>query len=52
MPRTIAILATLDTKGAEADFIRDQVQARGHRALIIDTGLMGDATVAHDISNR
>jgi uncharacterized protein (UPF0261 family) len=51
-PRTIAILATLDTKGAEAAFIRDQVQARGHRALVIDTGLMGDATVAHDISSR
>jgi uncharacterized protein (UPF0261 family) len=51
-PRTIAILATLDTKGAEAAFIRDEVQARGHRALVIDTGLMGDAAVAHDISNR
>jgi uncharacterized protein (UPF0261 family) len=51
-PRTIAILATLDTKGAEAAFIRDRVEARGHRAFIIDTGLMGDAAVAHDISNR
>lgn len=51
-PRTIAILATLDTKGAEASFIRDEVEARGHRALIIDPGLMGDAAITHDISNR
>jgi uncharacterized protein (UPF0261 family) len=50
--RTIAILATLDTKGAEAQFIRNQIEARGHRALVIDTGLMGDPTVACDISNR
>jgi len=30
MPKTIAIIAALDTKGAEAAFIRDIVRARGH----------------------
>jgi uncharacterized protein (UPF0261 family) len=50
--KTIAILATLDTKGGEAAYIRDHVANRGHRALIIDTGLIGEPAARADISNR
>ena len=43
MPRrTIAILATLDTKGAEVAYIRDSSRRVGIGALVVDTGLIGE----------
>ncbi len=36
MAKTIALLATLDTKGAEVAYMRDLIVARGHRALVVD----------------
>ena len=39
--KTVAILATLDTKGAEADFLRQQIEALGGAALLIDIGVLG-----------
>ena len=50
--RTIAVMATLDTKGREAAYIRDCVLKRGHRPLLIDTGLLGEPGAEPDISNR
>src|ERR1700692_4168625 len=45
-------MATLDTKGREAAYIRDHVAGRGHRPLIVDTGLIGEPGTEPDISNR
>ena len=45
MPRTIAVLATMDTKGAEADFIRQEIEALGEEALLINIGVVGPAAV-------
>jgi uncharacterized protein (UPF0261 family) len=47
--KTIAILATLDTKGAEAAFLSDQIAARGHRPLKIDVGATAAATIMADV---
>ena len=52
MAKTIALLATLDTKGAEVAYMRDLIAARGHRALVIDSGLLGEPATKADISNR
>ena len=41
---------TLDTKGIEIAYMRDCIVARGHRALVIDSGLMGEAATAADIT--
>jgi uncharacterized protein (UPF0261 family) len=51
MAKTVALLATLDTKGVEIAYMRDCVIARGHRALVIDSGLMGEAVRTADIPN-
>lgn len=51
MAKTIALLATLDTKGVEIAFMRDRIVERGHQALVIDSGLMGDPATTADISN-
>lgn len=39
--RKIAILATLDTKGAEAQFLKAQLKKLGSKALIVDLGVLG-----------
>ena len=51
MAKTVALLATLDTKGVEIAFMRDCITARGHRALVIDSGLMGEAATVADLTN-
>jgi uncharacterized protein (UPF0261 family) len=40
MNPTIAVLATLDTKGPEAAYIRDRLRDRGLTALVIDCGIL------------
>jgi uncharacterized protein (UPF0261 family) len=47
--KTIVVLATLDTKGPEAEYLRGQIEQRGHRALLVDTGLVGSPAVAADV---
>lgn len=50
MAKTIVILATLDTKGEEAQFAREQIEARGHRCVLVDPGILGAPEIAPDIS--
>jgi uncharacterized protein (UPF0261 family) len=47
--KTIAIIAALDTKGAEAQFIERIIHARGHRSLVIDIGVLGDSQYRADV---
>jgi uncharacterized protein (UPF0261 family) len=47
--KTIAILATLDTKGAEAAYVAEQIAARGHRPLLIDVSTTTGATISADV---
>jgi uncharacterized protein (UPF0261 family) len=49
---TIAVLGTLDTKGAEHAFVAEQIRARGHQTLIIDVGTLGPPTVAPDVTRQ
>jgi uncharacterized protein (UPF0261 family) len=39
--KTIVVLATLDTKGREADYLREQIEKMGEKALIVDVGVVG-----------
>ncbi len=41
MQKTIALIATLDTKSREAEYIRERILAQGKNALIIDAGILG-----------
>lgn len=50
MSKTIAILATLDTKGAETALLRDEVRRFGGNPLVIDIGVMGEPAFVPDIS--
>ncbi|NUN97654.1 MAG: Tm-1-like ATP-binding domain-containing protein [Candidatus Omnitrophica bacterium] len=41
MPPTIALLGSLDTKGAEYRFVKECIEAAGLGALVIDLGILG-----------
>ncbi len=47
--RTVLLLGTFDTKGHEYGFVRDLVQARGHRTLLVDLGVTGTPLLAPDV---
>ena len=50
MPKTIAIVGALDTKGDEFAFVKSEIERRGHHALVIDTGVIGDSAFEADVS--
>ena len=37
----VAVLGTLDTKGAETEYLRERIARTGQRPLVIDTGVQG-----------
>jgi uncharacterized protein (UPF0261 family) len=41
MPKTILLVGTFDTKGNEYVYLRELIEARGHRALLMDAGVFG-----------
>ncbi|NUQ62912.1 MAG: Tm-1-like ATP-binding domain-containing protein [Pirellulales bacterium] len=49
MASTIALIGALDTKGAEYEFVRRCIHARGHRTLLIDVGVFPPAEIVPDI---
>ena len=43
--KTICLIGAFDTKSAEYAFVRDQILARGHRVLTVNTGIMGSTDI-------
>jgi uncharacterized protein (UPF0261 family) len=50
--KTIVILATLDTKGVEAQFLREQIEKQGDKALVVDTGVVGKPATRADVTRE
>ena len=48
--KTIVILATLDTKGQETSYLRDQIEQIGDDALVVDVGVIGVPAAKVEIS--
>ena len=49
---TVAILATLDTKGVEAEYIKKLIEADGHQTMLIDAGVLGEPAVKPDCTRK
>lgn len=45
-------MGALDTKGAELEFVAQQIRSRGHQTLVVDTGVLGEPAFAPDISRE
>ncbi len=52
MNKVIAVLATLDTKGPEASYLREQLEALGSTAQLIDIGVVGEPMTAADVTRE
>ena len=49
----IALIGTLDTKGAEIAYVRDRLSALGTRPLVVDSGILGEPDgIAADITRE
>jgi uncharacterized protein (UPF0261 family) len=49
MPKPVVIVGALDTKGAEFQFVRDLIAARGLDTLVVDFGIMGEPPFTPDV---
>jgi uncharacterized protein (UPF0261 family) len=49
---SILVIGTLDTKGPEVGYLRDQVIRHGGRPLVIDPGILGDPATPADVSRQ
>jgi uncharacterized protein (UPF0261 family) len=50
--KNIIVLATLDTKGIETQYVREQIEKLGERALVIDVGVVGQPATSADITRQ
>jgi uncharacterized protein (UPF0261 family) len=47
---TVVLVGTLDTKGAEHAFVRDELQGAGVAVTVVDVGVLGEPTFVPDVS--
>ncbi len=50
--KTVLVVAALDTKGKEVAFCREQIEALGAKALLVDGGVLGKPTIKPDITRE
>ena len=50
--KSIVVLATLDTKGPEAQYLREQIEGHGHKAVVVDTGVVGTPSAKADVTRE
>jgi uncharacterized protein (UPF0261 family) len=50
--KTIVLVSTLDTKGSEAAFLKDLIQERGHRVILMDINTGGEPSIPPNISSK
>jgi uncharacterized protein (UPF0261 family) len=48
----VAVFGALDTKGAELKFLKEQIELAGHRALVVDVGVMGEPAFTPSVTRR
>ena len=52
MPKTIAIVGTLDTKGQEFAYVRSRIEAAGLNTLVVDCGVLEAPGFTADVSRE
>ena len=49
LPKSILLIGTLDTKGAEYGYVCNLIKEHGHQTILLDGGIVGDPTFAPNI---
>lgn len=52
MKKTIAIVAALDTKGPEFEFLKNEIEKRGCATFVINVGVLGNPFFPPDVSSE
>lgn len=50
MTRTIAIISTLDSYGDIVSFVKEQIERRGHKSVVIDLSMGGPPSIPGDVT--
>jgi len=50
MTKTIVIPVTLDTKGEETKYLKEQIERKGHKTIVIDAGVLGKPAFKAEVS--
>ncbi len=50
MAKTIVVIGALDTKGPEFAFVKEAIEDRGHEAMVINTGVVGESHFEAEIT--
>jgi len=51
LPKVVAIVGALDTKGVEFQFLKDQIESHGVQTLVINVGILGKPYFTPDVSS-
>jgi len=52
MAKTIAVIGTLDTRGEEIKYVKELIERKGHKAVVIDVGSLREPPWRPDISHE
>ena len=52
MDKSILVIGTLDTKGDEVGYLKEQIEARGHRTIVMDVGILGEPSFQADVTHQ
>ena len=52
MTKSVVVLSTLDTKGRETAFLKEQIERDGCCAILADIGVVGSPTIKADITRE
>jgi uncharacterized protein (UPF0261 family) len=52
MTKSVVVLSTLDTKGKETAFLKEQIERHSCKAVLADMGVVGKATISADITRE
>jgi uncharacterized protein (UPF0261 family) len=50
--RTVVIVATLDTRGDEVEFLKELIESKGHGVITVDVGVMGSPHMPADFTRE
>ncbi len=52
MTKTIVIIGTLDTKGEEVKYVKELIEGKGHKTIVIDVGVLEEPPFQPDIDHE
>lgn len=52
MAKSVVVLSTLDTKGKETAFLKEQIGRDGCQAVLLDMGVLGKPTIKADVTRE